>query len=134
MSLHSVELQKTIYTALNSDATLSAMITGVYDDVPEGSTYPYVVIGEQTAVNFGSKTLDGLEHTLTVHVWSQYRGRKEAKEIMERIYNILHESNLSVTGANLVNLRQEFETTLVDSDGITRHGIMRFRAVVFDSN
>ena len=134
MSLHSVELQKTIYTALNSDATLSAMITGVYDDVPEGSTYPYVVIGEQTAVNFGSKTLDGLEYTLTVHVWSQYRGRKEAKEIMERIYNILHESNLSVTGANLVNLRQEFETTLVDSDGITRHGIMRFRAVVFDSN
>ena len=134
MALHSVELQKAIYSALGSDSALSALITGVYDDVPEGATYPYVVIGEQTAVNFGSKTLDGLEYTLTIHVWSQYRGRKEAKEIMEKIYDVLHESSLSVTGASLVNLRQEFETSLVDSDGITRHGVMRFRAVVFDSN
>lgn len=134
MSLHSSQLQKAIYAALLNDNTLSGLVNGVYDDVPEGSTYPYVVIGEETATNIGSKTLDGLEYTLVIHIWSQYRGRKEVKQIMERIYEVLHDQSISVTGASLVNLRQEFETSLVEGDGITRHGVMRFRAVVFDTN
>jgi hypothetical protein len=32
-----------------------------------------------------------------------------------------------------VNIRQEFSTTLVENDNLTRHGVMRFRVVVFDS-
>jgi hypothetical protein len=132
MASHGFELQKAIYSALNGDAALSALVTGVYDDVPEGTAYPYVVLGEDTGINFGSKTLDGLEYTLTIHAWSQYRGRKEVKEIMEAIYDALHDASLSVTDATLVNIRQEFETTLMDADGLTRHGVMRFRAVVFD--
>lgn len=132
MSQHSFELQTSIYNALANDSALSAIITGVYDDVPEGTAYPYVVIGEDTAINAGTKSLDGLEYTLTLHVWSQYRGRKEVKEIMARMYEVLHDADLSITNSVLVNIRQEFETTLMDGDGITRHGVMRFRAVVFD--
>ena len=67
-----------------------------------------------------------------MHVWSQYRGRKEIKQIMEQIYTILHNVAISITGATLVNIRHEFERTLLESDGITRHGVIRFRAVVFD--
>lgn len=132
MSQHSFKLQKAVYDALVGDSALSGMITGVYDDVPEGTGFPYVVIGDDTAINIGSKTVDALEHTLTLHVWSQYRGRKEVKEIMSRVYEVLHDYSLTMTNSVLVNLRQEFETTLVDGDGITRHGVMRFRAVVFD--
>lgn len=105
----------------------------VYDDVPEQTVYPYVVLGEETATNDGSKTLDGVEHTLTIHAWSQYRGRREIKEIMQSVYSLLHNSDITVSGASLVNLRQEFATTLSENDNITRHGVMRFRAVVFDS-
>lgn len=132
MSQHSFSLQSVVYSALSSDSALSAIINGVYDDVPEGTGFPYVVIGEDTATNIGTNTVDALEHTLTLHVWSQYRGRKEAKQIMSRIYEILHNADLSATDAVLVNLRQEFETTLVEADGLTRHGVMRFRAVMFD--
>jgi hypothetical protein len=134
MALHSWNLQKAIYSTLNGSVTgINGASVSVYDDIPENTSYPYVVIGEETTANNGSKTLDGVEHTLTIHAWSQYRGRREIKEIMESVYSLLHNGAISVSGASLVNIRQEFSTTLAENDGITRHGVMRFRVVVFDN-
>jgi|TARA_R100000455_G_C6267619_1_gene122995 hypothetical protein len=136
MALHSFALQQAIFTALDgatiNDADGNA-ITGVFDDVPENTAYPYVVIGEETATNIDTKDKDAHEHTLTIHVWSQYRGRKEIKNIMSSVYTTLHNASITVSGASLVNIRHEFENTLTEADGITRHGVMRFRVVVFDS-
>ena len=134
MALHSWELQKSIFTTLNGNVSgIDDANVSIYDDVPENTAYPYVVIGEETASNDGSKTLDGIEYTLTIHAWSRYRGRREIKEIMQSVYENLHDTAITVTGASLVNVRQEFNTTLAENDGITRHGVMRFRAVVFDN-
>lgn len=134
MALHSWDLQTAIYTALNGNVTgIDDAVIAVYDDVPEGSAYPYVILGEETTANNGSTTLDGIEHTLTIHVWSQYRGRREIKLIMQSCYDLLHNAAITVSGASLVNIRQEFSTTLAENDGITRHGVMRFRVVVFDN-
>jgi len=134
MSFHSWELQKAIFTKLNGNVDgLAGANIPVYDDVPQQSNYPYVQIGEETSANNGTKTLDGVEHTLTMHIWSQYRGRREIKTIMKSVYDLLHNTAISVTGASLVNVRQEFSTTLSENDGITRHGVIRFRAVVFDN-
>ena len=52
---------------------------------------------------------------------------------MKQIHDLLHDSSLTVSGASMVNMRQEFHTTITEADGITRHGVMRFRAVVSDS-
>ena len=49
---------------------------------------------------------------------------------MDRIHTLLHDSSLSVSGFNLVNTRFEFMDILRDPDGITMHGVMRFRAVM----
>jgi len=134
MSFHSWELQKAIFTKLNGNVDgLAGANIPVYDDVPQQSNYPYVQIGEETSANNGTKTLDGVEHTLTMHIWSQYRGRREIKTIMKSVYDLLHNTAISVSGASLVNVRQEFSTTLSENDGITRHGVIRFRAVVFDN-
>lgn len=135
MALHSWELQKAIFTKLSSASItgIDSVSVGVFDHIPSGTTYPYISIGEETAINIGTKAKDGNEHTLTLHVWSQYQGRREIKEIMQSIYTQLHDTAISVTGASLVNIKQEFETTLMEADGITRHGVIRFRAVVFDS-
>lgn len=136
MALHSVNLQTAIFSTLTggtlTDISGTSITSKVFDDVPEGTAYPYVVIGEETAIPVGAKDTDGHEHTLTFHVWSQYRGRKEIKQIMQQIYTLLHNVAISITGATLVNIRHEFERTLLESDGITRHGVIRFRAVVFD--
>ena len=137
MALHSFALQQSIFTKITSgtltDVAGTSITTKVFDDVPEGTAYPYVIIGEETATNFGTKDKDANEHTLTIHVWSQYRGRKEIKNIMSQIYTILHNTDITVSGASLVNIRHEFEQTLLEADGITRHGVMRIRVVIFDS-
>jgi hypothetical protein len=133
MSDHSLELQKSIFNALDGDSTLQSLVTDVYDFVPESTAFPYVKIGEETSIDNGTKTLQGNEHTLVIHTFSRYRGSKEVKEIMSRIYALLHESSLSVTGASLVNLRFEFSDVIKENDGFTSHGLQRFRAVVYDS-
>jgi len=135
MALHSWNLQKAVYAKLN-DATISGASVSdvpIYDDVPEGTAAPYINIGEETAINDGTKTVDAVEHTLTIHIWSEYRGRYEIKHIMQQVYQNLHNTAITVSGASLVNIRQEFATTLEEADGITRHGVMRFRAIVFDN-
>ena len=136
MGLHSFKLQQAIFTTLTNanitDASGTA-ITGVFDDVPEGTAYPYVAIGDDTATNISVKGLDIHEHTLNVHIYSQYRGRRDIKEIMAKVYTALNDVSLSITGALGINIKHEFDTTTVEGDGITRHGIMRFRCVVSDS-
>ena len=135
MSLHSWSLQQAIYTTLNSASITDydgGAITGVFDDVPEQTVYPYVVIGQETVTNIGTKNVDANEYTMTIHVWSQYRGLQDVKKIMQQVYTALHNVDIVVSGASMVNLRHEFENTILEADGITRHGIMRFRAVIFD--
>jgi len=134
MSDHSLELQKSIFDTLSGDSTITSTYgANVYDYIPDNTSFPYVKLGEETSVDNGTKTLQGNEHTLVIHTFSQYRGSKEVKNIMSRIYALLHESSLSVSGASLVNLRFEFSDVIKENDGLTTHGLQRFRAVVFDS-
>ena len=136
MALHSFELQKSVFAKLVAASITDYAgdaITGVFDDVPTDTAYPYVVIGDETATNISAKDKDFHEHTLTIHIWSQYRGNRDIKEIMEQVYAALNDVSYTVSGASGVNLKHEFQTTLTEGDGITRHGVMRFRAVVADS-
>ena len=134
MSIGQFALQTTIYSTLSSDNTLTNTLgAGVFDEVVENATYPFVALGEETAIDYSTKDLDGGEFTINIHVWSQYKGAKQTKEIMDRIHDLLHDSSLSVSGFNLANLRFEFSDILRDPDGITRHGVMRFRAIILGS-
>lgn len=134
MSDNSLELQKTIFNTINNDSIITSTLgADVYDFVPDNSSFPYIKIGEETSVDNGTKTLQGSEHTLVIHIFSQYRGSKEVKNIMARIYALLHESNLSVSGASLVNLRFEFSDVIKENDGLTMHGLQRYRAIIFDN-
>ena len=131
MSIGQFALQTTIYSTLSNDNTLTNTLgAGVFDEVVENASYPFVALGEETAIDYSTKDLDGGEFTINIHVWSQYKGAKQTKEIMDRIHDLLHDSSLSVSGFNLINLRFEFSDILRDPDGVTRHGIMRFRAVM----
>jgi len=133
MSDHSVNLQKAVFDKLDQDGTLQGLVTDVYDFVPETTVFPYVKIGVGTSVDNGTKTLKGSDFTLEVSSFSRYRGSKEAKEIMSRVYDLLHEASLSVTGASLVFIRFEFSDVIKENDGLTTHGFQRFRALVNDS-
>lgn len=117
-----LEVQGAIYTRLA--ATLDVEI---YDDVPEDPTFPYVVIGDDTAVDFSDDTYLGTDATLTIHVWSRLAGRSEVKGIQQDIDDALNRFDLSVDGLSVITLHREFSETLLDPDGRTRHGVQRFR-------
>jgi len=133
MALHSFPLQEAIFSRLNGDSTLGDLITGVFDGVPDDTALPVVVIGPSTTSDDGSKTLDARDYIFNVDVFSDYRGMKETKNILQRVYTLLHEVDVSVSGANLIDLRCEFSSEVLENDGVTRHGVMRFRAFITDS-
>jgi hypothetical protein len=133
MSDYASALQQTVFNALDQSSTLQNLVTDVYDFVPESTAFPYVKMGEQTMVDDGTKDKKGSDFTLEVHTFSRYRGSVEIKNIMSVVYDILHESSLSVSGASLVNMRFEFSDIIKENDGLTTHGVQRFRAFVLSS-
>lgn len=129
MSVGQFALQSSIYTALNVSAITSTLACGVYDEVIEGNSYPFITLGEETAIDYSTNNLVGAETTINIHIWSRYKGSKQTKEIMDKVHDLLHDVSLSVSGVNLINLRFEYSDIMRDPDGITRHGVMRFRAI-----
>ena len=131
MSGFESDIQVKIFTIL--DAGLSYP---VYDEVPylpEGmpaTNFPYVVIGDDTAIPFDTDDQVGADATLTIHVWSQYRGRKEAKDIQGEIYRLLNRATFEIIGYNTVDCLWEFSETFVETDGATRHGVSRYRITI----
>ena len=135
MGYHSFDLQTIVYSTLNGDSTLDGIIgdNKIFDNVPQDTSYPYVVIGNESAINRGTKTLDGNEYTIDIEVWSQYRGKKEIKEAMERVYNLFHDATYSVSGADMVVSQVSNVITLTENDGITRHGVITLSVIVYDN-
>lgn len=129
MSVGQFALQSSIYTALNVSAITSTLACGVYDEVIEGNSYPFITLGEETAIDYSTNNLVGAETTINIHIWSRYKGSKQTKEIMDKVHDLLHDVSLTVSGVNLINLRFEYSDIMRDPDGITRHGVMRFRAI-----
>jgi hypothetical protein len=126
-------LQDALYAALASSAALQALIgvpARVFDHVPDGTAFPYVEIGEVSARRFDSASRNGLDCTVTLNVWSRYSGRREAKQILDAIYAVLHDGSLSVAGnAHVLTSFQSAETKR-DDDGLTYHGLVKYRVIV----
>ncbi len=125
-------LHVAVHSALTGDAALQGFLGNparVYDHVPQDSTFPYLVTGEAQVGPFDTKTEAGMEQRLTIHTWSRYRGLKETKQIMAAVTAALDGQNLAVSGHALILLRHESSATFLDPDGLTRHGVQRFRAV-----
>lgn len=121
-------LQQAIYTRLNSDSNLTSTLgAAVYDDVPDSAPFPYVVIGDVTEGPNDTMGTTGRDATVTVHTWSQYEGSKEIKQIQNRVDELLDRWSPTVSGWYATDMQQEFFETMRDPDGITRHGVSRYR-------
>lgn len=128
-----LEVQHAIYDKLKGDATLIAMVTGIYDEVPQNTAFPYIQIGDFNEMPFNAFTKVGKSATFMVHVWSRAEGFKEGETIANRISFVLDYCSLTVTGYTFVACQFENAQTLRDPDGITRHISMRFRVLVRES-
>jgi len=124
-------LQQSIFAALTADTALTALLGPgrVFDDVPQGAALPYVTLGQVTLRDASTATEEGAEHSITVHVWSDARGKKETHAILAAIRGAVHDRPLALTGHRLVNLRHELSEVRRALDGATIHGTARFRAL-----
>lgn len=139
-----VEIQRAIYDALRVDGTLASLLASdpnagspsapaVFDHVPQAATpetasdFPYLVLGATTEAEFDTSDQVGRETTLTIHSWSRARGLKELKTIMDATKSVLHDMSLAISGETFVYCFQDFAETMLDPDGMTRHGVQRFR-------
>jgi len=123
-------VQGALFTRLESVVT-SATIYDDVPDLPEGlpeANFPYVVIGNDTALTWDTDDTLGQRITTTLHVFSRYQGKKQAKTIMGEIYAALHRqsANLTATGFRFVDCLLDFSDIFDDDDGATRHGVCRY--------
>lgn len=130
------EIQKAVWKILTSDAQLMSKVVGVFDLVPDDVQFPYIQLGEFTTGPFETFDRYGQEVTMTIHVWAQrlgpraYQGMKQAEDIMEDIQRLLCRTNFYVELWGNVGCWGDFSTTLLEPDGWTRHGILRYRILV----
>lgn len=127
------QLQKAVVERLSADPAILA-ITGtgrIFDRRITRAEPPYLVFGEAVARDFstGDDEGGGTEHRFEIEAWTKQNGRKQAVELADAVRAALHDRDLALEGATLINLRHE--RTL--SRRATKSGLhlarLRFRAV-----
>ena len=124
--------QELVFTALNGNLTGCA----VFDSapfLPEGApatTFPYCVIGNDTSAPWDTDGTRGAEITVTLHFWSRTEGFKQVKALMDQAYGLLNRAALTKTGYAVIDCLFEFSDTMHDPDGITKHGVQRYRLTI----
>lgn len=89
-------VQRAIYAKLTADEQLMAVVSGVFDETPEGQELPYVAFQELTETPSDSHDTRGFEVMVTINAWSGYKGNRQAAEILAHVDRILHRRPLDV--------------------------------------
>lgn len=122
------DLQVALYEALDTELSV-----GVYDNVPERTTKPYVTIGEVFGTPDNWHGGFGWNVVATIHVWTKSRGFKSAIDIANEIIALLDHQKSALTLPatwSLVSIRFEQIQTLRDPDPEIRHVPVQFRLVI----
>ena len=132
-----VQLTIAIIAALKADAALTALLTtysaspAVFTHVPQDlETYPYVVLFDAGLSDDSNDCNLGFDGVLNIHSWTDQRDMAVIGNIQKAVYDALNHAELAMTGYSLVELHQEFSTILRDPDGITLHGVQRYRIIL----
>ncbi len=126
-----VALQQAVFGVLSGDGTLGAMISGVYDRVPEGTVLPYVVFGPVSAQDAAHTTRQAERMTMELRVYSRQAGRRELLDITARVYDLLHHQPPAISDeSRVVWLRVETVNATLLKDGMTWEGRLLARALV----
>lgn len=120
MSSAAWALQQAVFAALESAPGLEGV--PVFDAVPRGSAFPYIVIGD------GDEAPDG-DHALTIRIWSRAGGHRESKQLAALVRSALETTPPALDGHALVDLRFSSADYARASDGETWRASLRFKAL-----
>jgi hypothetical protein len=120
-------VQQAIYARLNADTELAALISGVFDEVPESKDKPYVAFAEITEKPMDSHDRQGFEVMATLNVWSGYRGFAQSAQLLGHLQRLLHRVELDVDGWELISIARVAGGVRRVADPNIRQGQARFR-------
>jgi hypothetical protein len=127
-------LQAAVYTALQTDAGVSALVgDAIYDALP-GGTLPtlYVRLGSETATDASDGSGPGALHRFTVSVITTNPGFAGAKAAAVAVSDALHDADLALSRGTLVSLQFERARAVRIDSASARQIDLRFRARVQD--
>ncbi|MGW0942902.1 DUF3168 domain-containing protein [Streptomyces sp. NPDC002623] len=124
-------VQDAVLAALKADGTLVSLVQGVFDWVKENQPYPYIVIGEAVETPDNTHDSHGSNCVITLHVWSKYRGYRQALQIAARVRALLEHRPLTVAGHRHVATYYVSQQTITDPEppGDIRHVPISFRVL-----
>jgi hypothetical protein len=120
-------LQLAVVAKLRAHTPLTDLVSGIYDEVPEPAQFPYVSLGSITETVDDAHNQRGLEASVVLHVWSKYRGFKEAATILAALDTALDRQPLTVAGFTDVSIAHQLHTELRDPDPDIRHINVSYR-------
>lgn len=137
--MRNVELRIAILAALKAYAPLTALLAvdpldateaAVYDHAPQDAAFPYEVVGESNGVEHDTDDSLGWDAELVIHTFSRFRGFEEVERIQRETDDALNRTEPVLVDARIVTLHRVSVDGVLDPDGLTRHGIHRFRAIL----
>lgn len=127
-----MELSKSIrtayYTALNGNITFNSKVVPVFDAfaLPDGVTYPYILLSSQTSNQLRIKRCKRYNATILVDIVTGSTdpiGRSDAEDIAEQIDNIVSpdtfkDLDLSDYDYQIIDTYRDNDTDLSDKNNI----------------
>jgi len=132
MAQSMIELRKAIYARL----TTAISGTPVYSYVPPESNMPYIVIGEISATDAGTKTMDTLDYEVTIHAFDKGEGSSVTIDgLVKEIYDALQWYDLSITGYTAIKCHLDVFNIMQQGEiaDYYWHGVLRFTVTVQDA-
>ncbi|PZX07900.1 uncharacterized protein DUF3168 [Psychrobacillus insolitus] len=135
MSLAFAATHQAIYSRLLNDVPVTALVKktvegieykGVYDHLTEDTPYPYIVIGEPRTDPFEVKNTDVEDVFITLHIWSNYSGKKEAYDILSACHEAF-KYKLAITGHTVIKTSWSGAQVFDDIDATLRHGVITLK-------
>lgn len=129
-------VQQAVFNVLAASSAVQTLLGSpprLYDHVPPAAAFPYAAFGPVTASPYDTKTETGFEQIVTLNIWSRYRGGKEAKDIAQAFYDVLHRGNLSVSGQVFLSCEFHGADVALDADGLTTHAAARYVVITQSS-
>ena len=112
------------------DAGLGGLVAQrVYDEPPQNRAFPYVELGTIQTLPDRADCVEGSESFLTLHAWSRGVGMVETRRVIGAVRDALQDAELALEGHRLNLLEFQDARTLDDPDGLTKHGVLTFRAL-----
>lgn len=114
----------------NSPDVLAIAGSGrVFDRLITRAEPPYLVMGAVTTADYSTGDGDGSEHRFEVEAWTKQNGRRQAVELADAVRATLHDAELTLDGAVLINLRHERTLSGRAPKTALHVARLRFRAV-----